>query len=155
MPRDHSPSSLPGLDSRNFKTVTGLRKLVEVKKGAVVRSRDVARFSPVRCLMTLALIDGAAMRGDRPDPRPRSLFGLQMMQGTPVLALLGLGIGWIGFNLFVTSLVIHREKGLRRTVLVIGIWVLPYLGAVLAWIGVAPAGVPPSSRPDDSNVPWQ
>lgn len=58
-------------------------------------------------------------------------------------------------NILVTvHLLGGRDSGFRKTILVLGIWLLPLVGVVLVLFSLLPASPRPSNPPNQSHIPW-
>jgi hypothetical protein len=64
-----------------------------------------------------------------------------------------LGIWLVVINVVATVFVFKKESSVPRPLLLIGIWMLPVLGALLAFIAVAKEGTD-DDGPTQPGVPW-
>jgi hypothetical protein len=58
-------------------------------------------------------------------------------------------------NILVTVHTVRgRDSRPRKTILVLGIWLLPLVGVILVLFSLLPASPRPSNSPKESHIPW-
>jgi hypothetical protein len=77
------------------------------------------------------------------------------MMHTNALALLAL-TGLALINVIVTVVVLRKPSlaSGRKALYIVGVWILPLVGALLVSLGLGPPPVGTSEPPNDSKIPW-